>query len=257
MTNPTPNHPDGERTVTDAELIRYLDGEMDGRESGLLIERMRAEPAAAARLEELQLRSWRLSAILPHVDPSAQETARSADLIRPAIATRAPARATSWTPALRAAAIILVVLAGALAAPPVRAWIADRLLAVAQAVGLTSSPDAPPAPAATPVETPAFAVNFAVTGDTFEVRVPGPGGTLTVRHDNRADGSVQVTGAAITDHLVLPGGLNLEGTSSPNALYEITLPTLVRAVRLRIGDAAPTLHAIDSSTGHVTIPIVD
>ena len=257
MTQRTPNHPDGERTVTDSELIRYLDGEMDGRESGLLIERLRAEPAAAVRLEELQLRSWRLSAILPHADPSAQETARSGDVIRRTLATRARARPTSWTPLLRAAAIILVVLAGALVAPPVRAWIADRLLAVAEAVGLTSAPGVPPAPAATPVETPAFAVNFAVTGDTFEVRVPGPGGTLTLRHHDGTDGSVQVTGAAITDHLVLPGGLRLEGTPSPDARYEITLPPLVRTVRLRIGDAAPTLHAIDSSTGRVTIPIVD
>ncbi|HUP19158.1 MAG TPA: hypothetical protein VM778_04295, partial [Gemmatimonadota bacterium] len=234
---------------------RYLDGEMDGRESGLLIERMRAEPATAARLEELQLRSWHLSAILPHADPSAQETARSGDVVRRTIATRTRAPRASWSPALRAAAIILVVLAGALAAPPARAWSADRLRAAAAAVGLATTPDLPPAPAQSAGETPAFAVAFAVTGDTFDVRVPGLGGTLVIRLEDRTDGSVQVTGAAITDHLVLIGGLHLEGTPSPDARYEIILPPLVRSVRLRIGDAAPTLHAIDTLTGQVTIPI--
>jgi hypothetical protein len=87
--------------------------------------------------------------------------------------------------------------------------------------------------------------------------VPGLGGTLVIRHEDRTDGAVQVTGATITDHLVLAGGLHLEGTASPDARYEITLPPLVRTVRLRIGDGPPILHAIDSSTGQVTIPIAD
>lgn len=246
----TPMNPGGERTVTDAELIRYLDGELDQTETGLLLDRIRTEPASAARLEQLRARSHALGAMLTHADPDDLATRRSADAIRSAMRdAHRPAR----SPALRAAAVILLLLAGAMAAPPLRAWIIERARTIAEVVGIVAREPATPAPAPAPAEGAALSVTFAVIGDTFEIRVPGAGGVLSVRREARDDGTIQVTGATITEHLVLVDGVRLEGEAAANARYELVLPERVATIVLRIGDDAPTTHALSGARTELSL----
>src|SRR5262245_21324665 len=105
--------------------------------------------------ELIRRRSERLSTLLRELTPSAEQVPASAQAMRPEVeraATRA--RVFNMTPALKAAAIIVLLLATAFAVPPVRAWMAERAAAVAQALGLRESTPAPaPTPSPAPVAT--------------------------------------------------------------------------------------------------------
>src|SRR5262245_48963579 len=101
--------------ITDAELIRYLDGELDAGTRSALDRRLASAPEAAARLEALRRRSRAMSQFIRSANPSGPATRASADAIRPLMTQ--PPRA-NWTPLLKIAAVIAVLLVG-VAVPPV------------------------------------------------------------------------------------------------------------------------------------------
>ncbi|HEX7090624.1 MAG TPA: hypothetical protein VF192_10860, partial [Longimicrobiales bacterium] len=235
--------------MTDAELVRYLDGEIEGAPRAALEARIAAAPDAAARLDTLRRRSARLSALLADLDPPLEEVQQSAAAIRPMVAAGA-ARARGWLPGpalLRWAAAVALLLGAALAVPPARAWMIQRVRDAAEALGLL---DTAPEPA---VETPAGAapdalqaasvrVTFEVHVDTFEIEAP-PRGRLVVHRGPRASGSAEAAGVPGVAFVVLPTGLRIEGPATDDARYDVALPASVAAVRIRAGDAT-LLHAL-------------
>ena len=205
----------------DADLIRHLDGEPHGEVSA----------EAQARLEILRRRSGRLSGLLAQLDPGAAETNASAAAIRARLAQR-----TGLPVALKIAASIVLLLGVTLAVPPARAWVLQRARAAAEVLGLAARGKTASAPVTSKAgeipQSAAVRVSFPVTSDTFEFVVTPPAGQIVVRHSENSLGTAEATGAPDNAFTVLRG-LRIEGPPSPGAIYTITLPNHVTAVRLR------------------------
>jgi hypothetical protein len=128
------------------------------------------------------------------------------------------------SPARIAAALALLI--GGLSMTPLRAVVTDWIGAV-----LGGQPAE--APSATVVGPSVF--SFAVSGSTFEIRVPGaqPSGRLVVIIDDVTRGSASVIGGDGTEEIVLRAGAGrldvLVGRSS-EAEYRIVLPPQVAGV---------------------------
>jgi hypothetical protein len=214
--------------MTDADLIRYLDGEPHGdiaRET-------------RARLDLWRRRTERLSSFLGELDPSEAQTQASAAAVRPLMARRMRS-----TPAiLKIAAAIVLLLGLALVVPPARAWMLERGRTVAEALGLVARPSTPaaPTPAPSAPETAAVRVSFPVSLDTFDIAATPATGQLIVRHNSETLGTAEAVGAPGSSFTVLRG-LRIEGGSSTQAIYTITLPAHVIAVRVR-GQVYPLVH---------------
>src|SRR5687767_2526537 len=90
--------------IPDAELIRYLDGELTAVDKAAID----ASPEASARLNALRRRSARMSGLLASVAPGAAEVRTSADRIRPEL-DHAARRRFVLSPPLKAAAAIALL----------------------------------------------------------------------------------------------------------------------------------------------------
>lgn len=231
-------------TMEDADLVRYLDGELDAEGVSLLEARLREDAAAAGRLEELRRRSAALSTMLRVVDPTEDEVRASAARIRPApsrppLFFRGPAM-------LRLVAALAVFLGLVLAVPAARAWVVEGARVVGEALRLVAP--APPAAEGPPEASPgpAIQVHFAARGDTFEVQVPAGGSVLHVRRGIDALGTAD--GAGI---LVLPGALRLEDDGA--GAHRIVLPAGVSFVRVRVGDGPPTTYTVPADDEELLI----
>lgn len=254
--------------MTDAELIRYLDGELVDAESEALSARLAAEPGLSERLDTLRRRSARLSVLLAEADPTDLEVHRSAHAILATLRESSrqrvlPAASQPWfrraPVAMRAAAAIALLLGLALAVPPARAWVVERVREVAEALGLTS-PSAP-VPEASPDVSGAqpvgaeVGVTFTVAPGTFEVQVPQPVGNLILRRGDGATGSAEAPGVPGVSFVVLPGGLRIEGPASASASYVVTLPAEVTSVRVRVGDGLSVLHSLPAAGEELRIDL--
>ncbi|MGH7472239.1 MAG: hypothetical protein ACRENP_30175, partial [Longimicrobiales bacterium] len=137
-----------DNVITDAELVRYLDGEVTGEARTAMAARLANEPESAARLAVLQQRTTTLSRLLVEVDPAELEVRRSAHVMKPQVTQAARA---SMPTLMKAAAAIVLLFGLAFAVPPVRAWIVDQVMNVAQAIGWVAPESGPlPAPTAAP-----------------------------------------------------------------------------------------------------------
>lgn len=205
--------------MTDADLIRYLDGEPHGDVSA----------EANARLDLMRRRTERLSSFLAELDPGEAQTQASAAAIRPLMTRR-----IRNTPAiLKIAAAIVLLLGLAWAVPPARAWMLERGRAVAEALGFVARPSTPAAhaPAPSVPETAAVRVSFAVSTDTFDIAATPAAGQLVIRHNSETLGTAEAVGAPGSSFTILRG-LRIEGPASAAATYTITLPAHVIAVRV-------------------------
>jgi len=256
-----PDHRTGGEAVTDAELVRYLDGEIEGAPRAALEARIAAAPDTAARLDTLRRRSARLSALLAELDPSAADVQQSAEAIRPATAAGArPSR--GWLPgpaSLRWAAAVALLLGAALAVPPARAWMVERARDAAEALGLLDTApepavEAPTGAAPDAIQAAPVRVTFEVRADTFEIEAP-PRGRLIVRRGAGPTGSAESAGAPGVDLVVLPTGLRIEGTTTDDARYDVALPASVAAVRVRAGAGAALLRALPAAGEELRIDL--
>lgn len=215
--------------MTDADLIRYLDGEPHGA----------VAPEAQARLDLLRRRAERLSRFLGELDPSEAQTQASAAAIRPLMTRR-----IRNTPAvLKLAAAIALLLGLALAVPPARAWMLERGRAVAESFGfVTSAPrQATHSPVPSAPELAAVQISFPVSTDTFDIAAAPAAGQLIVRSSSERLGTAEAVAAPGSTFTVLRG-LRIEGPASAAATYTITLPAHVIAVRVR-GQVHELAHA--------------
>ena len=222
--------------ISDLELVRYLDGELEAKERSALASRLAAAPEAAARLEQLRRRSGNLSTLLRTRDPSGTETRASAEVIRPTMTK--PAARYGWPPYLKAAAVVALLLTGALAVPPARAWLLARLLDAGSAIGLGAAPTSvrvttTPAPAPTGVSTTEVTYSFQVSSDTFTIEATQTAGRIIVQRSADASASAETAGAGNESILILPRGVRIEGPSSASTVYTIKLPDRVRVVRIQ------------------------
>lgn len=269
--------------VPDADLVRYMDGQLGAAERAALRLRIDASPEAVDRLQTLRRRSSALSRLLSHTYPAGSRIEHAAAAIRERLSDEAPQAmpATdihSFSPVRegnrvpgggrvrrpgvhRAAAMVtLLLVAGAVAVSPVRAWVGDRIRYVAEAIGVTGAtidPLQPGSPAAAGAD---LAVTFSVSGETFEIRVPRPAGVLVIRRGAAATGSAEAESGAEADLLggatfvVFPDGIRIEA-AAPDAVYRVTLPAAIRSVRVHAGDAEPTVHRLPGGQGVLRIDL--
>ncbi len=102
-----------------ADLVAYLDGELEGDAARALEQKLALNPAARAEADDLK-RTWDLLDFLPKSEPSPNFTHRTLDRLRPVATGSQPSaarrRRSWWRPALLvsgwAAAVVLSALGG-------------------------------------------------------------------------------------------------------------------------------------------------
>ena len=213
----------------DALLIRYVDGEMSAAERTAFESRLDAEPQLVARLQVLERRSRNLRAMLEAVQPTDIETKAAEPFSR--VQPQSQHRPSRF---LRAAAIILLLLAGAaVAVPPVRAWVWQAIRGEDPAPTEVESATVPPTAEPADSLTIRFAapgtelhVSFAATQTEGSLRVRWEGTETVLRIVGRYQGE---------DPVVMPDGVRVLNRSVSTANYELTAPAGVEAVRVVIG----------------------
>ena len=226
--------------LDDAELIRDLDGEapLDGAREPAT--HLRACDQCAARRARLQARLRHLALLLAESDAVVPGAPSMAELVAAARVQRRRAYAHT---ALRAAAVLLV--AGALAAQPsVRRWV-ERQWAHAPSES-TQAPNI-----ATPKVGPdGGALSFEPGAGPFTIRFDAhpAAGTLTIIGDSGARATVERTGGADQELLVMPHALHVRNRAGGDASYVMRVPSSVPQVTVRFGDAGATV-VVDVSVG--------
>ena len=234
--------------LPDGALIRWIDGETTPAEREELRAHLEQCDGCAERLNLLQRRAARLSALLvatqppvpEWVPPSASvqaevvsiESARERRALRSAALSRAP-----W---LRIAAGLALLLTLGVMAPPVRAWVvewAGRGWSEVAAV-FGGERETAPVAATDPGRT---RVSFVPAGEelVLEIARRQAGGALILQVHDAADATVEVRGGRGENVLVLPERVRIENLAESSADYRITLPAQLESVRVGVGGEAP------------------
>ncbi len=186
--------------LSDDELVRLLDGQLEARERPRVESHSARCDACGARLRRLRRRSARLTGILLASDPEAPPApARAPDelTLRRMRRARGIAAPRPW---LRAAAVAGLLLAAGVVASPLRAVVAEWLrtqwerVAAPDAPGAAPAAEAPAAPAGQPAA--GARVQFTPRGATFtlEVAVPQADGAVEVRRAAGPSATAEQTG---------------------------------------------------------------
>jgi len=271
----------------ETDLLRYLDRQLD--REGLRRARLHLAgcPACMRRLGEMESHSGAVRAAiatLPVDTPDAGKRSLAlaamdrARFRRPAVGTRV------GSGVLRIAAVGMLALLGATTTQNGRAWVSDRVEAVAGehpgpfAQGLlalldTSEPAAPPAaaPAVTvrerrpapprPTLDPPRPRAALPPGATAPVRFTpdGPevvirfaavqrGGSATLWLREVTDASAQITAGHTRERIeAVPGGVHIHNRAGSRAHYVLTVPVYFRMVRVQVGNGPETLIPISKS----------
>jgi hypothetical protein len=211
------------RSPADAELIRYLDGELDAQEKAGIEARLAADNALRERLETLRRRGRKLSSLLDATDTP------------PPAATAAAPERRPRRPALLAAAIVLLIIGAAVLVPPVRAWIASQWQR-------TPGDESAPANAAAQADAPALAdtlnVSFPVGHPTFDIELLNlqARGQLVVFVTDSTSGSATIRNGKGEETFLFPGGIRFINGAESTADYEVAVPRSVRRVTVRLPD---------------------
>ena len=215
--------------VDPADLVRLMDGELSAPEAAAVVEHLSRCAECASRQDLLRRQATAISQLL-----------RSADLPAPATSLRVtvmPATPRRWA-SVRAAAVIALLIGGAVAVPPVRAWIAN-VARVAWARVTGESTRVEPRPGGTGT-TEAGAVSFVPAGVALTIRVPARAGArliLETVEGNRVT-AVGINGHAVPGLVVLPEELRL-GLPSDSSDYLVRIPAGLTGVRVMVGIEKP------------------
>lgn len=213
-------------------LLRLLDGALEDDERVLVTTHVRGCPTCVERTADLRVLSHGLSRVLARTDAVRESGGRILSLPRRA----RPAPRRTWR---RAAMIVLALAAAALAAPPVRAWLASGLEAIRGAG--RDAPAEAPAPAA--VEPNAIAFPFTDTVFVLTIDTRQSAGTLTIAFTMRPGPVRAEATSARPELMVVPDGVRIANDASDPGSYRIDLPEPVRVVRVRIAGVERLLHA--------------
>ena len=152
-----------------------------------------------------------------------------------------------WRQALRVAAVMAVLVAGALTAEPVRSWLAD---AVERAAAVLRTGE-PPADV-----TAAAAVRFVPAVDTIEIRLDHQqeAGTLELIFEDRPDAVGEiVTSDPAAELLVLPGAFRVRDNTNRDWSYRFQLPTSLAAARVIIGGGTVAVVPAEAGTTRIDV----
>jgi anti-sigma factor RsiW len=98
-----------------ADLVAYLDGELEAEPAQALEAKLAQNPAARAEVEQLR-RAWDLLDYLPKPEPSASFTHRTLERVGPVVTgaqvKRTPSRLPRWAFGIGWAAAVLLALGG-------------------------------------------------------------------------------------------------------------------------------------------------
>lgn len=234
---------------SEGDLIRYLDAELSEIEERRLRAHVDGCGHCNARLEEIARFSRSVSRLVagtPVAGPDMVTRARALATVRRAHAARATTRRRAVHVAL--AASVLLVLA--IAAPPVQAWLSDRLEAFRAPIA--SPVSAPVAPVVAAAAERSSVVAFTPRGARFELEVERyqEAGTLTVEFREASRASAQIVGGRDETMLVLPSGLRVENANGSGASYVVVVPADLPQVRISVG--GEEIASLDHET--TTVP---
>lgn len=241
--------------LDESALLRLIDGDGAAEELAALRTHLRSCDACTSRMDLLERRSVRVAAVL-------DELQLPADFRHPApgspfsTSTRAGARSrlgsrTGW---MRAAAVVVLLLAPLLAIRPLRAavneWLSARWTEVAELVRGGSAP-APPADDA------GATLWFAPAGPELRVEFAArqTGGALIIRISPTDEGSLQVVnGTGGETPMISDRGIRILNTRHSVASYELGVPSGVRSVIVRVGQDPPvTVHRSEIGAGRTLL----
>lgn len=165
--------------VQDADLVRYLDGELDTADRKRVADALASDPTLSRRMEQLRARASRLTALRQAIDPDPSEvpTHGTAPHVSKVVELNAawaaqqgvePHIVAPYRPMpgyLRAAAVIAALLAASLLVPPVRAWIVATFRSIAgedAEAAAIGQPDT-----LMPINT--FSISFATAAPAFTI----------------------------------------------------------------------------------------
>jgi anti-sigma factor RsiW len=233
-------HPNGTAAHRDdGELVRYLDGQPEGAERHEVPAHLERCAVCRARLLALRQQGEAFRGMLGRLDeatPNELARARALRATRTAEERSRPRRAWLASGPLRAAAAVVLLLAGGLTVAPLRAWVIEH-------VGVLTRGERPapvarreaPAPAPRAVES--GAVSFTPAGKVFvlELRHLQPTGTVTLQLRDVPLATARVTGGKDEEIVVLPSGVRVENERASVASYTVTLPADLDLVQVFAG----------------------
>lgn len=209
-----------ESHMDEGALVRLLDGASPPEEATRVREHLERCAECAAVSVELQGLSNAFARVLR------TEDAKSV-------------RVRWWTtPIVRIAAVLLLAIGAMLAAPPVRAWFADRWEEVKALFTAGAAPPDQSAPA--PPKPPSSRVGLAPQGDVFVIELASAQavGTLTVDVGTGAAYADVIGGDGGDEVIVFPTLLRIDNTPASTTAFHVRLPATLRAIEVRIGDHA-------------------
>jgi hypothetical protein len=232
--------------VNDADLIRYLDGELDDAGRARVESAVAADAERAARLETLRRRGRRLRRMLTKTDVPPPPQPPPAFVEQPT--ARLKSRRSPSIPLMRAAAVLLVIAGVLTFVPPVRAWIVEQWQRFSTPTESGPLPGEPP---------------LLRIPDTLDIAFPSPQRTFDFeliarqragRIRIRVADVDQVTAEMHTrthteEFFQFPGGLRVINTEGSVADYEIIVPSTVRAVRVTVAGTQIARYATQAEDG--------
>ena len=239
--------------LSDGDLVRLLDGEEALRNDVEAHLDRCAE--CQERLGVLRRRSERLSGLLIASDAQVPEPDMLAARRLQKQQRSTPQRAVpAW---MRAAAVVVLLLGGALLAEPVRAWVAEWFGARwAELVSSTPPEPVQPPVVVEPVPEANTRVQFTPASDEVELNFASAqaGGEVSVEIRDVPEVTVQVQGGT-ADLLVLPGGVRVANSPGSVAQYRVEVPARVRRLRVQIGEGNTVVLSGDQLASGQRIPL--
>lgn len=280
----------GPRThLGETDLLRYLDRQLDREALRRARHHLGQCPACSAQLAELERRSASVSALIGELPVALPDAGKRAVAL--AAMDRARLRSSATGPlsgrmVLRAAAVFMLGLLGAMTTQSGRAWVSDRVEAVAGdnpgpvlavILRMLDGDEPPPPPvAAAPREesvhthgapaTPrqrvqvqrrstvrpgaTAPVKFTPNGAEVKIRFATlqRGGSATLWLRDVQDATAEVT-SGHRGELIVPeeGGVRVQNRPYSRAHYMLTVPVHFRMVRVQVGDGPETLIPVSKS----------
>lgn len=250
--------------VSEADLVRYIDGELTVAERARVAEHLLGCRGCAAELESLrsardgfaallagspveELDSARRAMTFAALQAAAEESAPAPDI---APRREAPGVRTALR-LLRAAAVGAVLLGGALVYPPSRAAVADLFNAAVDRAERIAGIEQPVAEQR--IRLTGTGIGYIPRSETFVVEIESRQNSGALVLGVASGASVNATahgGHEIVDLVILPGGMRIANTSEATSDYAVSLPQTLRQVRVIIPgeeDLVLTMNELSSS----------
>jgi hypothetical protein len=235
--------------LTDGELVRYLDHEVEEAERRELMRHLSSCDACAERLQTLSDKSREVGRRIAALDADARadELTRARALAAARNARRAH-RPAGMQPA-RVAAVLATIALGSLTVQPVRAWLMDQWESLTDA-----DVAAPIATAPRALDESGSRVRFTPTAEVFTLEIDHlqTTGSLTIQLGGADPATAQIVNGAGENLLVLPSGVRIENREGSQADYLVTLPANLRTVQVVAGQTAIAIIPVEGASDRWT-----